>query len=257
MLSSYPELFKENPDISCIVEDSWKTVKYLEKLQKPAILLSYGKWIDDLDRIEAPKSHIIAEIIAKSEIKGNISLRPYWYENTDKRLLKIDGAYVCVQSTKTCSSTPMLNKQWKEEYLQNVIDKLSSRFRVVQLGLKNEPKLNNTVDLRGSSISESANYLANATFFLGQVGFLMHLARAVDTRSVIIYGGREKSWQSGYPCNENIESNPNCSPCWQNNRCDHERKCLEQISADRVLEAIESLMDRIRGKLEVEQVSIQ
>jgi len=151
----------------------------------------------------------------------------------------------------------MLNKQWKEEYLQNVIDKLSSRFRVVQLGLKNEPKLNNTVDLRGSSISESANYLANATFFLGQVGFLMHLARAVDTRSVIIYGGREKSWQSGYPCNENIESNPNCSPCWQNNRCDHERKCLEQISADRVLEAIESLMDRIRGKLEVEQVSIQ
>ena len=85
----------------------------------------------------------------------------------------------------------MLNKQWNEEFLQNIINKLSSRFRVVQLGVNSEPKLNNTLDLRGSSISKSANYLANAKFLLGQVGFLMHLARAVDTRSVIIYGKRK------------------------------------------------------------------
>ena len=123
MLSSYPELFKENPDISNVVEDSWKTVKYLEKLKKPATLLSYGKWINNLDRIEAPKSHIIAEIIAKSEIKGKISLRPYWYGNTDKRLLEIDESYVCVQSTRT----------WNEEFLQNIINKLSplELFKIV------------------------------------------------------------------------------------------------------------------------------
>ena len=254
MLSSYPELFKENPDISNVVEDSWKTVKYLEKLKKPTTLLSYGKWINNLDRIEAPKCHIIAEIIAKAEIKGKISLRPYWYGNTDKRLLEIDASYVCVQSTKTCSSTPMLNKQWNEELLQNIINKLSSRFKVVQLGLNNEPKLNNTLDLRGSSISKSANYLANATFFLGQIGFLMHLARAVDTRSVIIYGGREKAWQSGYPCNENIETNPICSPCWQNNGCDFNRKCLSDISVEMVLKAVEKLISRLDSELELERV---
>lgn len=254
MLSNYPELFKENPDISNVVEDSWKTVKYLEKLNKPATLLSYGKWINDLDRIEGPKSHIIAEIIAKSEIKGKISLRPYWYGNTDKRLLEIDESYVCVQSTKTCSSTPMLNKQWNEEFLQHIINKLSSYFRVVQLGLKNEPKLNNTLDLRGSLISESANYLANATFFLGQIGFLMHLARAVDTRSVIIYGGREKAWQSGYPCNENVETNPDCSPCWQNNSCDFNRKCLSDVSVEMALKAVERLISRLDSELELERV---
>jgi hypothetical protein len=256
MLSNYPELFKGNPDISCIADDSWKTVKYLEKLNRPATLLSYGEWVGDLDRVEAPSSHIIAEIIAKSEIKGDISLRPYWYENTNKKLIEIDEKYVCVQSTKTFSSTPMLNKQWKEEYLQKVIDELSSRFKVVQLGLKNEPKLNNTFDLRGSSISETANYLAHANFFVGQVGFLMHLARAVNTRSVIIYGGREKSWQSGYPCNENIESNLKCSPCWQNNHCDYERECLTQISVDMVLESIGVLMGRLHEDLEIERVSL-
>ena len=254
MLSSYPELFKENPDISCIVEDSWRTIKYLEKLQKPTTLLSYGKWINDLDRIESPRSHIIAEIIAKSKIKGNISLRPYWYANTDKPLRKIDKSYVCVQSTKTHSSTPMLNKQWNEEYLQNVINKLSSSFRIVQLGLESEPKLKNTLDLRGSSISQSANYLSNATFFLGQVGFLMHLSRAVNTRSVIIYGGREKSWQSGYPCNENIETNLGCSPCWQKNHCDYDRTCLKEISVNDVLAAIERVEKRLPEKLETEVV---
>ena len=42
--------------------------------------------------------------------------------------------------------------------------------------------------------------------FVGQVGFLMHLARAVDCRAVIVYGGRETPAQSGYPCNENLYS---------------------------------------------------
>jgi ADP-heptose:LPS heptosyltransferase len=148
----------------------------------------------------------------------------------------------------------MLNKQWNEEYLQNVINKLSSSFRIVQLGLESEPKLNNTLDLRGSSISQSANYLANATFFLGQVGFLMHLSRAVNTRSVIIYGGREKSWQSGYPCNENVETNLECSPCWQKNHCDYDRTCLKGISVNDVLEAIERVEKRLPKKLETEVV---
>ena len=95
---------------------------------------------------------------------------------------------------------------------------------------------------------------AHAEFFIGQVGFLMHLARAVETRSVIIYGGREKAWQSGYPCNENIETNPICSPCWQNNGCDFNRKCLSDISVEMVLKAVEKLISRLDSELELEQV---
>ena len=82
----------------------------------------------------------------------------------------------------------------------------------------------------------------------------MHLARSVETRSVIIYGGRLKAWQSGYPCNENIETNPDCSPCWQNNHCDYDRMCLEEISVKDVLEAIDRIEKRIPEKLETEVV---
>ena len=117
-----------------------------------------------------------------------------------------------------------------------------------------ENKLENTIDYRASSITKSASLLANCEFFLGQEGFPMHLARAVETRSVIIYGGRLKAWQSGYPCNENIETNPHCSPCWQNNHCDYDRICLKEISVIDVLEAIERIEKRLHDELETDVV---
>ena len=141
--------------------------------------------------------------------------------------------------------------------MQNVIEEIGKNYEIVQLGTNKEPLLNNVLDGRSLTIKESANLLANSEFFIGQVGFLMHLARAVETRSVIIYGGREKAWQSGYPCNENIETNPECSPCWQNNRCDFGRTCMEEIEAVDVISAIHRLENRIPHPLETVQANLE
>ena len=141
--------------------------------------------------------------------------------------------------------------------MQTVIQELGKSYEIVQLGTDKEPLLNNVTDGRSLTIKESANLLAHAEFFVGQVGFLMHLARAVETRAVIIYGGREKAWQSGYPCNENVETNLECSPCWQNNRCDYNRKCLSDISSEMVLKAIDKLTKRLGLKLELDRVILK
>ena len=254
MLSHYPEIFQNNPYGLQIVPDDWKTLKLLEKIGRPSTLLYYGQWIGDIDRIIPPKKHIIAEILQKCDITGDVSLRPYWYGDTRPTTLVPKNDYICVQSTKTYSSTPMLNKQWDEESLIEVIKSLKDKFEVVQLGTLEEPRLPNTIDYRNLGISDSATLLANAKFFIGQVGFLMHLARAVDTRSVIIYGGREKAWQSGYPCNENIETSPKCSPCWQNNKCDYHRQCLSSITLDLTLNAIKRLIRKLDKSLESDHV---
>jgi ADP-heptose:LPS heptosyltransferase len=84
----------------------------------------------------------------------------------------------------------------------------------------------------------------------------MHLARAVKTRSVIIYGGRIKAWQSGYPCNENIETNPPCSPCWQNNNCDYDQKCMSDISVKDVLDGVSRLELRLDDNFETIKVTL-
>tara|TARA_B100000989_G_C19453922_1_gene433075 strand:- start:1 stop:999 length:999 start_codon:yes stop_codon:yes gene_type:complete len=256
MLSHYPEIFQNSTYGLQVVPDDWKTIKLLEKIKRPSTLLYYGKWFGDNDKIDPPEKHIIAEILHKCDIKGEVCLRPYWYGDNQHIAHVTDSEYICVQSTKTFSSTPMLNKQWDEDSLINGINLLRDRYEVVQLGTREEPKLPNTIDQRNIGIADSASLLTNATFFIGQVGFLMHLARAVDTRSVIIYGGREKAWQSGYPCNENIETSPNCSPCWQNNQCDYERLCMSGISTEDLISGVNRLEARLTQKLEIDLANL-
>lgn len=254
MLSHYPELFKNNPYNLKIVPDDWKTLKFLEKINRPSTLLYYGKWIGNIDRITPPKYHMIVEILQKANIDGEVTLKPYWYQEIDRSLKNQYGDYICVQSTNNFSSTEVKNKRWSEFKIQKTVDVLSKRYRILQIGMPEENKLENVIDCRASSISQSASLLANCKFFLGQEGFPMHLARSVDTRSVIIYGGRLKAWQSGYPCNENIETNPHCSPCWQNNHCDYDRICLKEISVIDVLEATERIEKRLPDELETDVV---
>ncbi len=85
--------------------------------------------------------------------------------------------------------------------------------------------------------------LRNCDLFVGLVGFLMHLARAVECPGVIVYGGRETPETTGYSCNVNLKSSPECSPCWYYSRCDFERKCLTEISVAEVVEAIRTFLE--------------
>jgi ADP-heptose:LPS heptosyltransferase len=90
--------------------------------------------------------------------------------------------------------------------------------------------------------------------FLGQVGFPMHLARAVDRPAVIVYGGREMPWQSGYPCNANLSTPLPCAPCWRWNACDNpiERECMRRIGVDEVVAAVRERAARADEPLEVD-----
>jgi ADP-heptose:LPS heptosyltransferase len=107
--------------------------------------------------------------------------------------------------------------------------------------------------LRGkTTIRESAAILSNSMVFVGLVGFLMHLARAVECRSVIVYGGREAPWQSGYSSNENLYTPMHCSPCWLWNRCDYDRECMNLISVEDVTAATERQVARAGQPLVVD-----
>jgi ADP-heptose:LPS heptosyltransferase len=77
----------------------------------------------------------------------------------------------------------------------------------------------------------------------------MHLARAVECPSVIVYGGRELPELTGYPCNVNLARRPPCAPCWQRSRCDFDRVCTDAILPAEVANAIGSALDRPRGPL--------
>ena len=149
----------------------------------------------------------------------------------------------------------MLNKQWDHARFQDVVDTLSDKFKFVQLGAPTDPPLENVKDLRGvTTVRQSAAILHNARFYVGGVGFLMHLARAVDCPSVIVYGGREAPWQSGYVCNVNVYSALPCAPCWLRNTCDFDRKCMTKITVEQIVQAAWDVLSRPRNPLRVKTV---
>ena len=185
MLSSHPEIFDSNPDLARIVPDEWRVEKLCSLLGKKPTTLSYGRWIGDNDRVEPPLKHIIAEILERAGINGQVDLRPYFHAvDTHPPAQHVKSRTICIQGTNTTASTPMRNKQWHANRFAEVGEQLAKNYDLIQLGLSGESDIPAAVDMRGKlTIRQTAEKLAGARFFIGQVGFLMHLSRM--TRSVI------------------------------------------------------------------------
>src|SRR5579862_2477302 len=80
--------------------------------------------------------------------------------------------------------------------------------RVRQVGSPSEPSLPGTEDLRGVAPASLPEVFAESWAVVCVVGFLMHLAEAVRTPAVVLYGGREHPAIDGYPDQTHLSSGP-------------------------------------------------
>lgn len=240
MLSKHPSLYQKNPDIHAVYRRGYPTAGRRRYAGYSTIIPQFSNYDMASDKDVFKQEHIIATMCRIAGITGTIELRPYLTLSSEEiQQGKISERQAVIQSAGLASgSGVMKNKEWFPERFQQVVDQLGGELSFVQLGNKQDPLLSGVVDLRGkTSLRESAAILSNSQVFVGQVGFQMHLARAVNCRGVIVYGGRENPAVSGYECNENLVGKTSCSPCWQRNRCDHDRECMRMIDADHVVEA--------------------
>jgi hypothetical protein len=256
--TKYSELFRGNPDAQPVSISDWRFGALAPLLGADVTPLWYTQYDPENDRDPEPPIHIAAMMCKNAGVMGRVSIRPYLFL---RRAESVEGKVVvnqiAIQSTARAAATPLRNKEWLPERFQSVVDSLSGQFSLVQLGSPGDPKLDNVHDLRGrTTLRQAAAVLSNSRLFIGLVGGLMHLARAVDCPSVIVYGGRERPEISGYICNRNIIKTPRCSPCWQRNRCDHDRICMTDIGADVVIKAVKTSLDTSGDELAVEQICI-
>jgi hypothetical protein len=213
---------------------------------------------DGADGRKIPSRHVIAMMCAKAGIVGPVSIRPYLTLSEDEKASATWASdHIVIQSSGVAARYPARNKEWYPERFQGVVDALQGELKFIQMGSLADPLLRNALDLRGAtSLRASAAILYRARLYVGPEGFLMHLARAVECPSVIIFGGRVAPWQIGYSCNSNLYSELPCAPCWRTNTCDFDRKCMSDISMDDVVSAIRRMMERPRNPLDVETVNI-
>src|SRR5436309_2217823 len=155
---------------------------------------------------------------------------PVFYFADGERPARSPSPRIAIQSSVLAARFPNLNKEWFPDRMQQVVDALRPDAEIVQIGSATDPPLGGVTDLRGrTSVRESAVVLAGAWLFIGLIGFPMHMARAVGTPSVIVFGGREHPTEDGYPGNANLFTELHCSPCWLVNHCPYDRECMRRI----------------------------
>ena len=217
-----PELFWHNPHVD------WVTTKHLKTVRrhiKPKYRVITGT-----------ESPITAQM--RSYIGLHNPFPPQIFlirRELDAARQRFGGSYIAVcPSSKTRFAAN--RKEWGINNFQKLID-LFGKHRFVQVGLAEDPLLTGVVDARGLPVRQSAAVIANADLFVGLEGGLMHLAKAVGTKSVIIYGGYVRPEISCYHDNLNIYSPVHCSPCYSSEKASSEcptMECMRQIRPEDV-----------------------
>jgi len=258
MSTPHAGIFQNNPDVDQVLWHPRPCLNRWLQTGLPLLRLGYAAYNPLTDGDEPLEEHVLIKLCRLAGIAGQVELRPYLFlTSAEIAAGRVGKNQVVMQSSGMSAPYPMGNKEWYPPRFQEVCSNLCSDNTVVQIGSANDPKLEGAMDLRGkTTIRESAAIMANSEVFIGLEGFLMHLARAVDCRAVILYGGRIKPSQIGYVANKNLYSPVECSPCWLRNPCDHNRKCMDMITVEQVLAATRDQINKFGTSLEVETAQL-
>jgi ADP-heptose:LPS heptosyltransferase len=149
-------------------------------------------------------------------------------------LAALPRPWIVVQPA-TSGWTP--NKAWPRERWQALATQLAPDFTLIEIGT--EPVLAGVHSIAGrTSISDLAWAVGQADVFVGGVSSGMHLAAAYGRPAVIVFGGYESPDSHRYANQRAFYSAVPCAPCWLNDDCPYERKCLTMIAADDVAQAV-------------------
>jgi hypothetical protein len=261
-VTPYPELFLHNADVDGAAAPGTNRSRLFIHSSQRVLWPGWFTYLINYDPIAdtrvIPPDPILAYLCRLAGVTGRVDLRPYITLSEPEHAFGAPyQGCIAIQSSGLGAGVLMLNKQWYPERFAEVAAHLLERHPVVQVGSPTDPPVPCTYDLRGrTSLRELAAVLAHCRMFIGLVGMPMHMARAVECPSVIVYGGRERPDQTGYRCNENLYTPLICSPCWRDSRCDFERVCLESITTPDVIAAAERLLGRPRENLAVESFEI-
>jgi ADP-heptose:LPS heptosyltransferase len=142
------------------------------------------------------------------------------------------------------------NKDWPGSLWDELVDRLRKVCTVIEIGARDDATCSNaSIDLRGATTRlEMVAAIAASDLHVGPISGPVHIAAAMGTPSVVIYGGYEHPSCSRYPGNVNLYSAVHCSPCWLRTPCPYDRACLSRIACDRVEAAIWRLWGKSSGR---------
>ncbi len=104
-----------------------------------------------------------------------------------------------------------------------------------------------TVVVAGQNLDVVSALLGRSQFLLCNDGGLLHLANALGVKTVSVYGPVDEKVYGPYGADsshEMLTQDVPCRPCYQKFHfppCEHQRRCLEQLSVEKVLAAVKKI----------------
>ena len=141
-----------------------------------------------------------------------------------------------------CTKSKEPVKNWPQAHWSELIQNLRSKYSIIQLGDEKEPIFEGVHRYASKlSMRESAAILSKSCYFIGPDSLLMHIANGLNIPSTIIFGGSRPVDCFGYSANVNLDSSPECSPCWIHSGyeiCQHSNKCMSSISYNSIIKSL-------------------
>lgn len=245
IIHSYQDVFKNNPYIFPIKGIS----PYFFSQKRRHFLEHWG---------------IFITLLSTAHIKRTVKGEPYPYfsrENflrrlciqagfTEKVILEPEiyltpkeksfGAFYKRQIVITMGSG--LYKQLEKQKIQRLINLLKTEYHFIQIGSVADFPLKGVLDLRGKlSIRSTAAILFHSRLFIGPIGGIMHVARAVKCPGVIIHASAEY-FDSYYPEFRRVYNQHSCSKCIDDEcyavGCNLDFSCANDIPFEDILAAV-------------------
>jgi len=255
LIVSYPELFYNNKDVFLLWKFKKNKIGYfcyrlLNKIKGKSIKEFRSKHPEEGDFTYLKKikgQHIIKamscefkNIINENEIEiqNKFILSMSEIEKMNSKFI-LPNKFALVQSQgKSYYSTL---KQWDQNKLQDIINNLHN-VKWIQIGLDNEFKFENVIDLRSKTSIRELGYLFSRAFFLlTHEGFYSHLSSCFNLKTFVIHPGISMISNLSYSNTIHIQkiNNLDCYPCYLKNNCFKKKQlCMENITSNEVIDLI-------------------
>ena len=269
LVGTYYKELLENCDYIEILDDFCEDIfdkKVYDELIKNGIqpiFISATDFINENDKIRPiwGKYHILANVCSKLGVESEIQISPEFYL-TEKE--KQNGRFFEKAQIAIVSAGNQRYKAIPYEMAQQIVNELNDKYGFVQVGSPSDPVISGVLDKRGKGgLRGTASILYNSDLYVGGIGGLMHMARAVECKSVIAFSRAEPIALENYICNINvIPKRKCCTLCGDNvqfpylSTCHNDYSCIRNIDVKDVINAIEVQINNRNRNVEVERMFV-
>ena len=243
--ASHPELFAHNPHVEEVLYEG-RLKKYDRPRLAKYVVTSFRQ---PQERYLQVSGHLINDMYARVGVplvqqprQPRIYLTERELRFREKALERLPRPRIAMvpygKSTVRLPNKVYPADQWSE---------LTARLAgiggsLLHLGTRRDgPLATGALDYRDIGYRHTASVLRRCDLLVTHVSGLMHLAAAVRTPAVVLYGAAEHPAISGYPWNRNLYTPIECGPCWMETPCSH-HSCMRQLTPEVVMREIEEAL---------------